>query len=49
VLPPSMVADKLTVNGVTQTVVPQGVGKQGCKLILPKGKRLVIEAEFHPK
>ena len=49
VLPPGMVADKLTVNGVAQKVVSQGVGKQGCNLILPKGKRLAIEAEFHPK
>jgi hypothetical protein len=48
VLPPGMVMEKLTVNGTAQTPVSQGVRKQGCKLTLPKGVPVVIEAKFHP-
>ena len=48
VLPPGVTADSLTVNGKAQTVIPQGARKPGCKLILPKGKSVVIEARFHP-
>jgi hypothetical protein len=48
VLPPGMVAEKLTVNGAVQTLVSQGTRKQGCKLLLMKGKPVAIEAKFHP-
>jgi len=48
VLPPKMVVYRLTVNGINQVVVPQGVRKQGCRLNLPTGKSVVIETKFHP-
>ena len=48
VLPPGMVADKLTVNGKSQSIFSQGIRKQGCKLTLPKGKSVVLAAKFHP-
>ena len=46
VLPPGVQTNLLTVNGKAQTVTPQGVGKQGCILSLPKGKAVTIEANF---
>ena len=46
VLPPGVQTHLLTVNGKAQTVTPQGVGKQGCVLSLPKGKAVAIEANF---
>ena len=48
VLPPSMTVDKLAVNGMAQTVISQGVRKQGCPLTLPKGEPVLIEVKFHP-
>ena len=48
VLPPGMTVDKLTVNGMAQTVISQGVRKQGCPLTLPKGEPVLIEARFRP-
>lgn len=48
VLPPGMAIDRLTVDGAAATVVPQGVRKQGCKLTLPAGRPVAIEAKFHP-
>lgn len=48
VLPPKMIIDKLTVDGIDKVVTPQGVRKQGCKLMLPYGKPVVIEAKYHP-
>ncbi len=48
VLPPGMDVDKLTVDGVAQTIIGQGVRKQGANIMLPKGKSVMIEAHFRP-
>jgi hypothetical protein len=48
VLPPGMAADELTFNGKAQKVIEQGVRKVGCRLTLPKGKAVTVEARFHP-
>jgi len=37
VLPPGMVIGRLTADGKNLPVIEQGVRKQGCKLVLPKG------------
>ena len=47
VLPPGMVVDQLTANGKALPVIEQGVCKQGCKLALPKGNAVTVEAKFH--
>ena len=47
VLPPSALADSLTVDGKPQHITPQGIQKQGCVLSLPQGKSVTIEAKFH--
>ena len=48
VLPPGMVVERLTAGGKALPVVEQGVRKQGCKLVLPKGSAVTVEAKFHP-
>ena len=45
-LPPDAVISRLTVNGKAQPVTTQGLRKQGCRLSLPKGKPVTIEARF---
>ena len=47
-LPPGMVADNLIVNGTAQRLTPQGMRKHGCKLGLPEGKPVTIEAKLYP-
>jgi hypothetical protein len=46
-LPPNAIADRLTADRKPQTITVEGVRKQGCKLLLPKGKEVTIEARFH--
>ena len=46
VLPPGMVVQRLTANGRPLPVIEQGVRKQGCKLKLPKGNAVTVEAKF---
>lgn len=48
VLPPGMAVERLTANGKSLPVIAQGVRKQGCRLALPRGDAVTLEARFHP-
>lgn len=46
-MPPGMTVDKITVDGVAQAVIDQGINKKGCNMTLPKDRRVSIAAQFH--
>lgn len=46
VLPYGAKVDELQINGAPQAPTPQGVGKQGCKLVIGAHQTLTISARF---
>ena len=46
VLPSDIIVNNLSVNGNAQGIIHLGKNKQGCKLMLPKAKPVVIETNF---
>jgi hypothetical protein len=47
VMPPGAVVTHLVVNKTAQTIVAQGVEKQGCRVALRGGKATMVQALFH--
>ena len=47
VFPLDTIIDRLTAEGTARVVISQGVRRTGCRLYLPVGKPITVEAKFH--